>query len=130
MEISDRIKILRKDSLNLSQEKFAEQLGMSRDMIKNIENNRLKNPDQKAPVYKLICKTFGVREEWLVRGQGEMMQSYDRSEDIARFAADLLKDEEATFKRRLVSALSKLDEAGWKALEDLINEINEENENE
>lgn len=72
MEIYERIRLLRKEYLKLSQEKFGEILGVNRSNINNIEGNRLVKPEQKEPLYKLICKEFNVRYEWLMTGEGEM----------------------------------------------------------
>ena len=38
-------------------------------------------------------------------------------EQIAEFIAHVLKDKEESFKKRYISMLSKLDEDGWEALE-------------
>lgn len=70
MELYERIRDLRKNHLHLSQEKFAERLGVSRAVIANIELNTLSKPEQKEPIYKLICKEFNVNEEWLRTGIG------------------------------------------------------------
>ena len=72
MDISTRIKELRKKHLNLTQEKFGKELGVSRDVVSNIEANRLARPEQKEPIYKLICQKFNVSEKWLKEGVGEM----------------------------------------------------------
>ncbi len=40
IDINKRIKEIRED-INLSQQKFGEKLGVSRDVISNIENNRV-----------------------------------------------------------------------------------------
>lgn len=72
MEIYERVRYLRKDHLKMSQEKFGAALGVNRDVIKNIELNLLVRPEQKEPLYKLICKTFNVSPEWLTTGQGDM----------------------------------------------------------
>lgn len=71
MEIYERIFQLRK-ALKLSRNAFGQKLGVSGDVINNIESNRLARPDQKEPIYKLICKVFDVNEKWLVAGEGEM----------------------------------------------------------
>lgn len=68
METYERIRELRKKHLHLSQTEFGKQLGVSRSVIKNIECNTLAKPEQKMPLYKLICSTFHVREEWLLDG--------------------------------------------------------------
>lgn len=80
MEIYERIKELRKKYLHLSQTEFGEKLGVSRSVIANIELNALARPDQKEPLYKLICKEFHVRYEWLVDGVGDPFLE-DLSED-------------------------------------------------
>lgn len=72
MEMHERIKILRKNHLNLSQEAFGARLGVSRSVINNIERNCLARPEQKLSLIKLMCKEFGVNEEWLHTGEGEM----------------------------------------------------------
>lgn len=69
MDIGERIKLLRK-RLSLSQNDFGKRLGISRDSVNNIENNRLAKPEQKEPIYKLICKEFNVNEDWLRTGAG------------------------------------------------------------
>lgn len=68
METYERIRELRKNHLHLSQTEFGERLGVSRSSINNIERNALAKPEQKMPLYKLICSTFNVREEWLLDG--------------------------------------------------------------
>ena len=63
LNIGERIEILRKD-LSMSRRVFGEKLGVSESVIVNIEYDRLKRPDQKESLYKLICKEFNVNEEW------------------------------------------------------------------
>lgn len=72
MELHERIRHLRKSVLHLTQESFAEKLGVSRSVIKNIELNLLAKPDQKLSLMKLMCKEFNVNEEWLLNGTGSM----------------------------------------------------------
>ena len=66
LEVYERIKELRKEHLKLSQAAFGERLGVNRDVINNIENNRLSKPEQKLSLMKLICKEFQVNEDWLL----------------------------------------------------------------
>lgn len=79
MEIYERIKELRKVHLKLSQEKFGDMLGVNRDVINNIERNRLAKPEQKEPLYRLICETFKVNYKWLTLGEGEMFVATKQS---------------------------------------------------
>ena len=117
LNIGERIEILRKD-LSMSRGVFGEKLGVSESVIVNIEYDRLKRPDQKESLYKLICKEFNVNEEWLRTGNGEMFIPLTRDQLITDFAADLIM-EDNTFKKRLVEALAKLDESEWDVLEKL-----------
>lgn len=72
METFERIRFLRKKVLKLSQTDFGNRLGVSRDVIKNIELNALARPDQKLSLLKLIAREFNVREEWLLTGEEPM----------------------------------------------------------
>lgn len=73
METFERIRILRKQHLKLSQEQFGEMLGVSRTVIKNIELDNLARPEQKEPLLRLICEKFHVNYKWLTSGEGEML---------------------------------------------------------
>lgn len=86
METYERIRDLRKNHLKLSQSAFGIKLGVNRDVINNIENNRLSRPDQKLSLYKLICSEFNVNEDWLLNGTGEMFVQPDTFslDDFAR----------------------------------------------
>lgn len=118
MEMFERIKLLRTEQLHMTQTEFGESLGVKRDVINNIENNRLKNPEKQEPIYRLMCEKFNVSEEWLRTGNGEMFVPLKRNQLITDFTADLIKEDE-TFKKRLVEALAKLDESEWGVLEKL-----------
>lgn len=63
-----RIKFLRKNS-GLTQEKFAERIGLKQNSIALIESGKRNISDQ---AILSICREFGVREEWLRTGNGEM----------------------------------------------------------
>lgn len=122
LNIGERIETLRKD-LSMSRRVFGERLGVSESVIVNIEYDRLKRPEQKESLYKLICKEFNVNEEWLRTGEGEMFVSLNRTQQIAQLTADLFKGEKDSFKERLLLALSKLDENEWKVLEKIAEDL-------
>lgn len=92
-DISDRIRELRKDYLKLSQSDFGDALGISRDAINNIENNRLKRPEQKEPIYRLICEKFGVNDAWLRTGEGDMFATPEDDDETAALVYELLGPE-------------------------------------
>lgn len=80
--MDERIKLLRR-SLNLTQQEFADRIGVKRNTIANYETGR---NDPIDSVVSLICREFGVSETWLRTGEGEMMdpQSGDALESLAR----------------------------------------------
>lgn len=68
MSIGKRVKELRQ-TLKLSQPAFGQKLGVGRDVIANIELERV--PVRELTL-KMICKTFNVNPLWLEAGEGEM----------------------------------------------------------
>lgn len=122
MEISDRIKLIRKEHLKLSQEKFGEILGVKRDVINNIENNRLKNPEQKEPLYRLICSKFDINEEWLRTGTGKMEKELTESQKIMKYTALLLKDTDSVIAsaiKTFILTYEQLDDTSKSVLENV-----------
>lgn len=66
--MKDRIRRIRRD-LDLTQQEFADRLGVKRGTIANYELGRNEPIDS---VVSLICREFGVNEEWLRNGVGEV----------------------------------------------------------
>lgn len=117
--MEERIKELRK-VLGLTQQKFADSLGVKRNTIAQYESGRNAPIDA---VLSLICREFGVNEQWLRTGEGEMFVEMSRDEEIAAFMGELLSEESDDFKHRLIGALSRLDENGWEVLEQFANDL-------
>lgn len=117
--LNERLKKLRK-TLDLTQQEFADRIGSKRNTIAKYET------DTNAPsaaVISLICREFNVNENWLRTGEGDMFLEMSRDEQIEDFVGNLLKDEEDSFKRRLISGLAALDEQGWEVLENFLDSI-------
>lgn len=115
----ERIKILRK-TLKLTQQAFAETLGLSRDTIANVEGGRIEIKD----IFILsICREFNVNENWLRTGEGEMFIELSRDEQIAEFVGRTLSTESESFKKRFIAMLAKLDESDWETLEKIALEL-------
>ena len=68
--VKDRIKKIRRE-LDLTQQEFAERIGIKRNTIANYETGR---NDPVDSVISLICREFDVYEEWLRTGEGEMFK--------------------------------------------------------
>lgn len=111
--MNERIKQIRK-ILGLTQQKFADRLGIARGNIAAYEVG--KNPPSDA-VIALICREFNVNEHWLRTGEGEMFLSPDRRTEISRFMNQLLQEDDHSFKNRLVSVLADLNMEEWEFLE-------------
>lgn len=117
MEIYERIRELRKKHLKMSMEVFGKRLGVSRDTINNIELNRLARPDQKMSLYKLICSEFGVSEEWLLNGTGDM---WDNKEAEYGTLIDRVMTGENEFAKNIFKTFALFDEKYWEALQAMI----------
>lgn len=120
LTIGNRIELIRKKK-KLSRRAFAEKFGVSESVIVNIEFDRLKKPDQKETLYRLICQEFDINENWLRTGEGEMEVELSKEEYITDFVSRILKTKEDSFQKRYINMLSRLDEKGWEALEQVAN---------
>ena len=119
MTQGDRIKLIRKDA-GLTLEKFGERLGVGKTAISKLENNERSLTDQMA---KSIYREYGVNEEWLKTGEGEMFKPRTRSEIIAQFAGELMKEEDSSFRKQLVEVLAEPDLQEWKLLEGIAKKL-------
>lgn len=113
MGCDTRIKEVR-NHLKLSQASFGQRIGASRDAINNAENGRAEASDL---LLLAICREFNVNEVWLRTGEGEMFRKLDPNDEMMALAADLLKDESDSFRRRFVRLMLNLNEDDWKHLE-------------
>lgn len=112
--MNERIKELRKE-LGLTQQKFANSIGVKQNTVAQYEMGR--NPPT-GTVVTLICHEFGVNEEWLRTGVGPMLREKTRDEDLAEFFGKVLAGD-PDFRRRLLSAMSRLTEEQWAMLEEV-----------
>lgn len=117
--MNERIKALRK-VLGMSQDIFAEKLGLTKNYISLIENGNRNLSEQSV---KVLCREFNVNEEWLRNGTGEMFLPTDRNADIARLTKQLHDEESDSFKNRLISILSNLSVEEWQYLEKRAKEL-------
>lgn len=104
--MSDRIKAIR-EALKLSQREFGKKLGVSRDVISNIEYNRVA---PKELLLRHICELYNVNEHWLHTGNGEMFN--DNPDEINKFeeAFKIFKSLRPDFQDYALDQLKKLAE--------------------
>ena len=111
--MNQRIKQLRR-ILDLTQQDFAERIGMKQNSIALIESGK-RNISNQAVLS--ICREFNVNETWLRTGEGEMFNALSRDEQIAYRLGAMLAGQGDTIQKRLIAALSDLDESEWAAVE-------------
>ena len=121
--MNDRIKKLRKE-LDLTQREFGERIGIKGNTIAQYELGRNEPIDA---VISLICREFGVNENWLRDGTGEMFVHISRDEQIATFIGSIQMDEKNnSFKKKLISVLANLTEDQWEVLADIAKKLSNE----
>ena len=114
--MKERIRKLRR-SLDMTQQEFADRIGIKRNTIANYETGR---NDPVDSVVSLICREFNVNENWLRTGEGDMFIERSRDEQIASFFEDLQSDTTDPFKRQFILTLSALDDAEWEMLKNVV----------
>lgn len=104
--MSNRIRILRK-TLKLSQREFGEKLGVSRDVISNLEYGRVQ---PKELFLQHICRQYNVNEHWLHTGEGEIFSK--SPEETSKFdeAVNIFKSLRPEFQDYALDQIRKLAE--------------------
>lgn len=119
--MKERIKQIR-EAIHLTQTEFGTRIGVKGNTITGYDTG-LRHPSSQTILS--ICREFGVNEEWLQTGKGDMFLTMTTSEEIAAFAGDVCAMEDDSFKKRFVAMLARLDDKGWLALENMANLIGE-----
>ena len=97
-----RISLVRKH-LKMTQASFGKSLGVSRDVIANLESGRVSPNDT---FIQLLCSKYSVNETWLRTGDGEMFSGPERSL-VERLCAEKGATE---LERQLLEAYFEIDE--------------------
>ena len=114
---NERIKEVRK-TMNLTLEAFGQRVGMKKSSLSHMENGTNAVSGQ---LRTAVCREFHVREEWLRTGEGEMFEERTPDQAIVDFAADLVNVDDDAFKKRLISALARMDDQTWESFEKWVN---------
>lgn len=94
---------------------FAEALNVSQAFVSQLCSGA-SNPSDRTIAD--ICREFDVNEEWLRTGAGSMFIEKTRDEDLAELFGKVLAGD-PDFRRRLLSAMSRLSEEQWAVLEEV-----------
>jgi len=119
MTQGERIKEIRK-ALGLTLDKFGERVGVKKSALSSLENGRTNLTDQLA---LSICREYNVNPEYLSGDSDQMFLQMSRSDQLAAFFGDVLRDEEDEFRRRFISALAQMTTAEWKLLEKVLDRM-------
>lgn len=114
--MKDRIRKIRKE-LDLTQQEFADKIGMKQNTIATYEMGRTNPSDQ---CIRSICREFGVNEDWLRTGEGEMFEQLTDQEKLMKYTALLLKGKDSAVVsaiQALIITYEQLDDASKATLE-------------
>ena len=102
--ISKRVKLLR-TTLDLTQPDFGRKLGVSRDVIANIEYERV----EPRPVFlEHICTIFNSNLEWLLTGEGEMFNKNHIDDKSLKQAIELFSELNPKFQHYVLRQIKGL----------------------
>ena len=117
MKINDRIKLVRTSiQPKLSQTAFGEKLGVSKDVIANLELGRV---EPSVSVINLICMTFDIEPLWLKDGIGEMKKAPADDDELV----DRIMAGENEFAKSIMKAFAKLSDDEWVKLREIVDAL-------
>lgn len=114
MNTNERIKMVRKSiEPLLSQARFGETIGLTRDMVNNIENNRVDAPEA---IVRLVSSTYRINYQWLKDGVGPMYLPPDTDDELV----DEVMAGENEFAKSVFRAFAKLGDEEWLMLKRIV----------
>ncbi len=102
--IVEKIKQIRK-TLCLSQGEFGVKLGVSRDVISNIENGRV---EPKDVFLKHMCNIFNVDINWLLKDEGTMFENDYKEQMELEVVTSLFTNLNKEYREYAISQLKGL----------------------
>lgn len=112
--MNTRISNIRK-SLGLTQEKFADRIGLTRNFVWMIEKGDRVPSDR---TISDICREFNVSETWLRTGEGEMFNQLDDDADFLNVCEQINVHDDLI--KRVIKAYWGLEENEKAAIRKLI----------
>ena len=119
--MNERIKKLRK-TLDLTQQEFADRIGLKRNTIASYETRIDREPTGSA--ISLICREFNVNEEWLRNGTGEMFLSISEDDEYTKAAASIAQNNDVEIMSLLVEYW-KLDDTSKEIFKNYLRNVSE-----
>lgn len=116
--IGSRIKHIRK-SAGLTQQRFADKLGLKQNTVATYEMDKTTPSDR---TISDICREFGVDRMWLETGEGEPFREEPRNEQIAKILGQAIVGND-TARDRLIRAFCQLPDELFPYAEKILDEI-------
>ena len=111
--MNERIYRIRK-AAGLTQEEFGARIGgLSRNYVWMMEKGERIPSDR---TISDICREFGINEQWLRGGEGEMLQPRSRNEVLFEFAARVAEGDPHSIQAQLLTVMARLTDAQWEVL--------------
>lgn len=97
---------------------FAKELNISQSMVSKICSDKA-SPSNRT--ISDICQKYDIRREWLLSGEGEMMDSESLENEIVKCFHDSTLSDESS--RKLASALAKIPPVGQRLVQAFFDEM-------
>ena len=123
--MGERLKELRKQ-LGITQQVFADRVGVKLNTVAQWESGVNSITEQTV---NQICKEFKVNEMWLRTGKDKIFKESTTDEELMMFINDIKWDAEDSFKKRFITAISKLTTDEWTVLEKIMYSFMKDNDN-
>ena len=120
--MKDRIKAIRKEQ-NMTQQEFADKLGISRAPIASCEIGRT---EPTGSLIALICRTFDVNEVWLRTGEGEMHIPRTRQDELAAYMGQVIGGKCTDMEEAIIATMSRLSIEDWQLIRKFTGALMEE----
>lgn len=115
----ERLKLLRKEK-HLTQRDFAKRVGIRQNSVALIETGKR---NMSSRLIFMICREFGVREEWLRTGEGEMYAPTPNSILGALVVERHLSNNDYVFLERFLELPEKTRQNVYDFLVDFVHRI-------
>ena len=119
MTENQRIKEIRLAN-GLTMEEFGKRIGVNRSTVSRLESGGISVTEK---IRLSISREYYVRAEWLRDGTGEMLVEQNVDALLGQFFGEISRDDDGSFRKRLITALAKLGPRDWAAIADFAEKI-------
>ena len=103
----------------MTQEDFAESVGLQRNTISLMESGKLNTSER---TLNDICKVHSINKDWLLTGEGEIFQQLNENDEFSKLVGMLLAEDDE-FKKRVIKTMLELDDDQWVTIKDVVQKL-------